>query len=344
MDGKGAYMSRQMSNIVILIFISISILSVSGRRAVAQNKYGTRLIEWSPDGKLIAIAQTDGVIVLQNSDGTIHSTLQGDSRNTMAITWRSDGAQLASGGDDPDIKIWDVSSGDLIQLIPAFSEGTFVLAWQPNGNYLLASGFSLFRVWDVETGQPITDPFSITLTDMTWSPNGTEFAFSSTQIGTSRIENGKLSGTYFEEQAREGYYYSVDYSMDGTTIISAGGVDGMVHLWDSQSGQHIRTLLETDETIQDARFLDTSGLEIGAVSDNGNVYVVDLMTDQVETFNYPSLDLWSIAVNPINNSVFSIGGVVEATNEEASIQGVETINDPSLFSDLIIRDDSEITS
>lgn len=330
-----------MSRKLLLIFFGISVnfpgLSITPRNT---DIYGTREIEWSPNGELIAIAQTDGLITIRTASGTIQSTIQGDPRNSMALAWRSDSTQLATGGDDPEIKIWDISTGNLVKSIPAIPDGVFVIAWQPNGSYILASGFDTFGVWDVESGQPITDPTGVTLTDIQWNPSGTEFAFSATRIGTAKIEGNEIQGTLFEDDETRGYYYSVEYNSDGRIILAAGGLDGTVSLWDALTGRRISVLLDTDEVIQDARFMNDSESQVGAVSDRGNIYIIDLTTSAVETLSYDSINLWSIAPNPASSSLFAIGGVIDKASLSTSQQGIQTINQSTQFFHLITHHDS----
>ncbi|MBN8593842.1 MAG: hypothetical protein J0M33_18950 [Anaerolineae bacterium] len=323
---------------IVAILMLLAVFSTLSRAGGYSSEYGTRAIARSPDGELIAIAQTDGVITIQNADRTIHSIIQADSKHAMALAWRSDSTQLATGGEDSEIRIWDVATGSLLKSIQAFNDGVFVLAWQPDGDILLASGFDVFRAWDVEVDQPITEPMSVTFTDMRWNPSGTEFAFSGSGLGTGKFDGTELKGTRFEDQITPCFCYSVDYSADGNTILTAGGTDGTVRLWDVETGRTIRLLLEADEVIQDARFLDTAGQEVGAVSDTGTLYLIDLTTGEINTRSY-LLNLWSIAPNPANDSLFAIGGIIEQPPSTALPQGVQTANPLISFVNFITRQD-----
>jgi uncharacterized protein with WD repeat len=62
------------------------------------------------------------------------------------VAFSPDGKLLASGGDDATIRIWDVETGQLHQLLCEHTKSVRSVCFSSNGN-IFAS------IWDVETGQ-----------------------------------------------------------------------------------------------------------------------------------------------------------------------------------------------
>jgi len=111
-------------------------------------------VQWSPDGKLIAVP-SDGnkVVVIDVVSGTIVRTLAHGSR-IVALSWSSDSQRLASAGsagivgEAGAINVWEVSSGALLTNLDHDYFLTSA-AWSPDGNYLASTDTSdSLWLWD----------------------------------------------------------------------------------------------------------------------------------------------------------------------------------------------------
>ncbi len=289
-------------------------------------------VAWSPDYKLLATSQFDGTVTIRDTSGIIIKTLSSDKQAVHAISWSPDGNFLAVGGDEANIKIWDVEASKIVQTVPAFNEGVFGLAWQPTSKVLLASGFDYFRAWDTSTWQPITKALSVTLYDMQWSPDGSKFAFTAGKVGIAVIQkDGNVEITNFDGQDDlTAPAYSVSWNSTGTQLVS-GGRDGTVRLWDVASGKQIKILLQTqsDEWIQSVAFDSATDSKVAAVSSTGRFYLIDLSTAKIQQTDYPDTDLWRVAWNPIENSI-ALGGTSQK-KAVASTNSMETLLSSGMF-------------
>lgn len=278
---------------------------------------GTQEVAWSPDGSLLATADPAGQIYIYDQSYVLQQILPGHTTSASTVTWSPDGQFLASGGTDSFIRIWDISTGELVHEIEAFPEGVFVLAWQPTGEMLLAAGFDKFQAWNTTTWEPTTDIISVTILDLTWSPDGQRFAYASTpdNVGIATIEQGEVNATSFEGHTL--FPYSVNWSSDGTRLISAGGRDGSLRLWDAETGAQIGILLQTQEIVSDASFVSVDGSQVAAVTEEGNLYFLDTGSAEMEqTFNVDA-QLWTMSWNP-ESDLLAVGGRVESQQENAS--------------------------
>lgn len=119
----------------------------------------------SPGGRYVALANPDGIAILQSSDGTVVGTLPADTHafnNLLAFS--PDGRRLALVQHPGRVRVWDLASRELQRDFPASvppsrSEGAS-LFWV-NEDYLLASGTTLIdvkhhaRVWSYTGLGPI---------------------------------------------------------------------------------------------------------------------------------------------------------------------------------------------
>src|SRR5258706_629035 len=73
------------------------------------------------------------------------------------VAWSPDGAQLAGGGDDGALYVWDAANGRLLQRMAGHHSMIAQIAWSPDGTRLASgsggsAGGELF-VWDSQTGR-----------------------------------------------------------------------------------------------------------------------------------------------------------------------------------------------
>jgi WD40 repeat protein len=93
---------------------------------------------WSPDGAMLALAIDKSIWLYSDTLSPI-AHLDGHMDDVYSLSWRPDGQQLASGGHDNTIRIWDMrpgnSFGKLVKTLKT-SDWTANLAWSPDGTRL----------------------------------------------------------------------------------------------------------------------------------------------------------------------------------------------------------------
>jgi WD40 repeat protein/tetratricopeptide (TPR) repeat protein len=116
-----------------------------GLRGMVEN------VEFSPDGKTLAVASREGNVQLWNvAGGKLLETLKGHSSAVEAVVFSPDGRTLASGSGDHTVRLWNVETGrQLMQLDSGGVElgAVQALAFSPDGNHLLAAGRSRTAFW-----------------------------------------------------------------------------------------------------------------------------------------------------------------------------------------------------
>ena len=122
-------------------------------------------IALSPDGREVAVGSANDPAVhrwrLDHGTATSETALQGHRLGVYGVAFSPDGALLASGSDDHDIRLWS-SSGRLVAVLRGHTDLVRGLAFSPDGTILASGGEDGgVRLWDVRAraslGQPLVD-------------------------------------------------------------------------------------------------------------------------------------------------------------------------------------------
>ena len=196
-------------------------------------------VAFSPDGTTLASGHGYGA-VWHASSGQLKA-LEGHVGRVYSVAFSPDGATIASGSWDAIVRLWDVASGQMQDILPEHTIRSESVAFSPDGA-TWASGHrdGAVRLWDPASGQAETillqgDPGAVH--SVAFSPDGATLA-SGHRDGTVRLwdpASGQL------KKILEGQVSSVTFSPDGTTL-AGGSWDDTILLWDVASGQLKKTL------------------------------------------------------------------------------------------------------
>jgi len=210
---------------------------------ITGNQVGLTCAAFSPDGKHIVSAGTDGTInIFDSASGNEVMELTGHNHPIWAVSFSSNGKLLASGSDDNTIKIWDAITGAMVTTLRGHDGRAYSVAFSPDDKYLASGSFDCtVRVWDIATGKEMTtlrghEGF---VTSVAFTP-GAKQIVSGSWDGTVKVWDMTVNLELSRFQGNKEYVRWVAFSPDSKRLVSRSD-DGKVKIWDVASAAEIMT-------------------------------------------------------------------------------------------------------
>jgi WD40 repeat protein len=137
-------------------------------------------VAFGPGGAQLAACSASGqVAVWEAASLTPIGKLQGHQQSAMTLDWHPSRPELATGGQDGVVRLWNADRGEERAVLPVGSRNSWVehLAWSPDGRFLAASAGKVLRIWSIN---PMDTPqlaaevpaYKTTISAVTWMPRG----------------------------------------------------------------------------------------------------------------------------------------------------------------------------
>ncbi|WP_395139458.1 AAA-like domain-containing protein [Armatimonas sp.] len=253
-------------------------------REIPLGKVGSACAELSLDGRLLAytIPGNSAQILDLASDKRIN--LEGKHSkiiNSLAFSWGND--RLATGGSDGFIKVWDTTTGKLVNQMARFEPGisnhsfpnhpdwfgTFCVRF--NHDVLLCAGGDPTAIaWIWSQGQVIHRYFPYQM-DRVWSIDGSadhQLVVTGSQDHKARIYNlGETSQPLYTLDSHTGDVQEVRFAPDGRQVVTAS-TDGTAQVWTLTQPLYFNG----GSTMNDAAF-SPDGTRLGYLGGDGMIEV-----------------------------------------------------------------------
>jgi hypothetical protein len=243
-----------------------------------------RKLALSPEGKTLAVGDSDGVIRLLSADrGNVVGTLKGHASEICGLVFSADGRTLASASEDRTARLWDVAARRRKATLQGHPDTINGLAISTNG-MLVATGCNdrTVKLWDAATGRERAttkafDRSDYHLQSIAFSPDGQFLAVSAAQpYGSDTLR--LLSVPTLQEAANlhaQGHTGSLAFSPDGRLLVS-GGLGICVRLWDVTGEKPLATAQEHLKGVTCVAF-SPSGKMIASGSTDNTVKLWDVV-------------------------------------------------------------------
>ncbi|MBE7511184.1 MAG: WD40 repeat domain-containing protein [Anaerolineales bacterium] len=346
---------RRAVQVFILLAIAALSFAVNVNRLWGQNAPSMILdVAWSPNGERLAMVDNSGTLRIRVSDQStdIFHFTRPLVLYKASITWSPQGERLAAGIGNR-MYIWNTTSWQLVyefavgdpdgfftfDSIQNIPEGVQKITWSVDGRYVVVGTYSYeTSVWDNQESRSIFQegdlsgggPGRVWLGDNGWLGDGATKVnvFSGELIVPSVEDIQNRYGGSAEGGATE--------PRPDNTQIAWGNNTGFLLIYNLNTLQGVNAIEVTDSippaprrSIADISWDGTWNF-IAVVSHDGELYIVNLLTEDVATVLNINGQLNAVNWNPTNNlvtyaGVSSTGESILETVDVSGIAGVPTV-------------------
>jgi len=265
---------------------------------------------------------------------------EGHSHTVNSVAYSPDGQTALSGSSDNTMKLWNLSTGELIHSFEGYSSDVLSVAFSPDGERVLSGSDKEMTLWNLSTREVIAFRFGFPVASLTFSPDG-QFALSGgigrpydNSMNLWNLSTGELIRSFDRHSMG---VYSIAFSPDGQRALSGGGEDSTgfysgdyyflhhwgseMFLWDINTGEVIHAFIgSSDEanhansehddtnhnnTVNSVAF-SPDGERALSGSDDGTMKLWNMSTGQlIRTFDPSGVN--SVAYSPDGQTALSGG-------------------------------------
>ncbi len=266
-------------------------------------------VAWSPDGQFIASTSDDNTVqVWQAANGKRVSVY--DASSVHAAAWSPNGRLIAftDGGAVQGRNPFPGNSGSQFSYA-VDPEGTWSLAWSPDGGRIAVGSYSGIEVLNVANGGVVFKhdrPYA-QVRAVTWSPDGRYIAWGSSGYNTVEVWGVATN--------RRAYIYSgptkdnavaIAWSPNGKYL--AFGSAGEVRIWETAAWSPVYTWTWSGQRVEAVAWSSDSKHFASAGSLDPTVYVIDVTNPwHPYTFSGHTIGVESLAWSPDGKRIASGG-------------------------------------
>ncbi len=238
----------------LLSQIEITSLANFTSAPLFKDEYGGSIcMDVSPNGQNVAVGGIAQVIsLLETASGKETIKIRGHQDFLSALAYAHSGRQLAAGGWNGELKVWDCTRKPEHSVF--LTPSAFCVACSPDGKFIALGGVGRLEILDVERGISIkTTPLpSGGDTRVAFSPDG-RFLASVGGDGFLRLWDAGTWNRLNDVKAHSERSLALKFSPDSKTLVTSG-YDRAVRFWSSPDLREVRRLAGYTNFVTDFAF------------------------------------------------------------------------------------------
>jgi WD40 repeat protein len=228
-----------------------------------------RSVNFNPNGTRLATSSGDATARIWNTvTGREMVRLAGHSGWVHSVAFSHDGRQVATGGFDKTVRLWDSNVNS--EIVRPSSKGCDFgcIGISPDGHRLAVGGSDGICVYDLETGSETCQvPLGAGATRLAFSHDGASI-LAAAHDGRAHIWHATDGKELLRLDGNAGIR-AATFNYSGS-IVATIDKDGIVRLWDSETGAETRTYPSVNDELLDVAF-SPDGRLIATASRTGAV-------------------------------------------------------------------------
>ncbi|KAF9219575.1 WD40 repeat-like protein [Gyrodon lividus] len=218
---------------------SVSLEDASHRvpvRVFEDHEHGVRCVCFYPGENKLVSGSDDNTLRIWDRETEEVEVLSGHTRWVWEVDVSRDGKMVVSGSLDNTVRIWNGESGETMHVF-GHESGVYSVQFSSDSKTVVSGSYDgTVRVWSVETGELAFEPIKChgDVWCVRFSPSGDRIAAGANSVHIWDAETGKGILSF-----RDSDVESLAWTPDSEHII--GGRCGKVTIWNSRTGEQLRT-------------------------------------------------------------------------------------------------------
>jgi WD40 repeat protein len=309
-NGRELYSSSGSENLIRVWDIQRALQSTMERR----HDGPVYDVAFSPDGPFFASAGSRGEVRIWTLDSPQHiHELHCHDSEVRALAFSRDGRWLVTAGADRKAKVWNVTDWSAVSCHDEHTNEVRAIAVAPSVDRI--ASMSLAKADGIHIWNPLTGQTCVTLPS--WLPWDTDISFSpdGRLLAAPNETDGRTGITLWDTMTARPRFrlphdlgpWSITFSPNARMIATAGG-EYSIKLWDTASGQLLRTLLGHSAAIYDLAF-SPDGTRLASASLDQTVRLWDNSSGgELLTLRGHDRIVYAVQFSPDGHWLVSAGG------------------------------------